>query len=148
VAECDTQVCARRKAGGEFVNTWSTQAFIDEGLQPAELGWGSHEKHWPADAARHASGCGAAIYLDRPGFGTRVRSWTPLQGPYHGFLITHAESISIADYLTLGEGDAPAYRPTVHYAYHPCDDAVLSLHEIAGRNWQPQRESRIIFRVA
>lgn len=145
VAECDTQVCARRKAVGEFVNTWSTQAFIDEGLQPAELGWGSHEKHWPADAARHASGCGAAIYLDRPGFGTRVRSWTPLQGPYHGFLITHAESISIADYLTLGEGDAPAYRPTVHYAYHPCDDAVLSLHEIAGRNWQPQRESRIIF---
>jgi homospermidine synthase len=33
----------------------------------------------------------------------------------------------------------------VHYAYHPSDDAVLSLHEIAGRNWQPQRESRIIF---
>jgi homospermidine synthase len=144
VAERDTQVCARRKARGEFVNTWSTEAFIDEGLQPAELGWGSHERNWPADAARHGYGSDAAIYLNRPGFATRVRSWTPLQGSYHGFLITHAESISIADYLTLREDGAVAYRPTVHYAYYPCDDAVLSLHEIAGRDWQPQPESRIL----
>ena len=26
----------------------------------------------------------------------------------------------------------------MHYAYHPCDDAVLSLHELAGRSWQLQ----------
>jgi len=36
------------------------------------------------------------------------------------------------------------YRPTVHYAYHPCDDAVLSLHEIAGKNWQQQNRQRIL----
>ena len=30
-------------------------------------------------------------------------------------------------------------RPTCHYAYHPCDDAVLSLHEFAGKNWRLQR---------
>jgi len=36
------------------------------------------------------------------------------------------------------------YRPTVHYAYHPCDDAVLSLHELAGRNWRLQSGKRII----
>ena len=145
VAERDTQVCAQRKAHGEFVNTWSTEAFIDEGLQPAEMGWGSHEEHWPADAKRHAFGCGAAIYLDRPGFATRVRSWTPLEGAYHGFLVTHAESISIADYLTRRDGEGRvSYRPTVHYAYYPCDDAVLSVHEIAGGNWQPQDGSRIL----
>lgn len=145
VAEHDTQTGARRKAPGEFVNTWSSEAFIDEGLQPAELGWGTHERHWPADAAHHGFGGEAAIYLDRPGMGTRVRSWTPLHGPYHGFLITHAESISIADALTLrGANGEVAYRPTVHYAYHPCDDAVLSVHELAGRNWQPQRDSRLL----
>lgn len=145
VAERDTQACVQRKAHGEFVNTWSTEAFIDEGLQPAEMGWGSHEMHWPSDAGRHADGCGAAIYLDRPGFGTRVRSWTPLEGPYHGFLVTHSESISIADYLTRRDGEGRvAYRPTVNYAYHPCDDAVLSVHEIAGDNWQPQDGSRIL----
>lgn len=75
---------------------------------------------------------------------TRVRSWTPHEGGYHGFLITHGESISIADHLTLREEGAVAYRPTVHYAYHPCDDGVLSIHEIAGRNWSPQSKWRIM----
>lgn len=144
IAERDTQLSARRKKHGEFINTWSADGFIAEGLQPAELGWGTHERHWPADAARHAFGCGAAIYLNRPGAATRVHSWTPLEGAYQGFLITHSESISIADHLTLRNNGDVLYRPTVHYAYHPCDDAVLSIHEMAGRNWQPQTDRRII----
>ncbi|MBL8832872.1 MAG: homospermidine synthase, partial [Rhodospirillales bacterium] len=37
-----------------------------------------------------------------------------------------------------------AYRPTVHYAYHPCDDAVLSLHELAGKNWIMQPAKRLM----
>jgi homospermidine synthase len=62
----------------------------------------------------------------------------------HGFLVTHAESISIADHLTLGDPANPSYRPTVHYAYHPCDDAVLSLHELAGLNWESQENKRVL----
>ena len=50
-----------------------------------------------------------------------------------GFLITHGESVSIPDYLSVSEGDTVRYRPTCHYAYHPCDDAVLSLHELQAR---------------
>ncbi|MCB2136471.1 MAG: homospermidine synthase, partial [Rhodobacteraceae bacterium] len=61
-----------------------------------------------------------------------VHSWCPTPGPQYGFLVTHNESISISDYYTVGEGAAPAYRPTCHYAYHPADDAVLSLHECFG----------------
>ncbi len=144
VAERDTQVSAVPKRVGEFVNTWSVDGFVGEGMQPAELGWGSHERHFPADGHRHDFGCGAAIYLGRPGAATRVRSWTPIEGPYHGFLITHAESISIADYLTLRDGDDVRYRPTVHYAYHPCDAAVLSVHELAGKNWHLQESQRIV----
>src|SRR3546814_6976706 len=68
-------------------------------------------------------------------------SWTPLEGPMHGFLVTHNESISMADYYSVKDGATVAYRPTVHYAYHPCDDAVLSLHEIAGKNWDMQPRS-------
>ena len=144
IAERDTQVSGQRKQRGEFVNTWSVEGFLDEGLQPAELGWGSHERHFPPDAGRHGFGSDAAIYLRRPGIATRVRSWTPLEGPYHGFLVTHAEAISIADHLTLRENGHVVYRPTVHYAYHPCDDAVLSLHEVAGKNWRAQRKHRIM----
>jgi homospermidine synthase len=144
IAERDTQVAPRPKRPGEFVNTWSIEGFVGEGAQPAELGWGSHERHFPADGARHDFGRGAAIYLNRPGAATRVRSWTPLEGPYHGFLITHGEAISIADYLTVEQEGRVAYRPTVHYAYHPCDGAVLSLHEFAGKSWRLQDQKRLI----
>jgi homospermidine synthase len=144
VAERDTQSSPYPKLRGEFINTWSIEGFVGEGAQPAELGWGSHERGLPVDGRRHEFGAGAAIYLNRPGAATRVRSWTPLEGPYHGFLITHSEAISIADYFTVRDGDQVAYRPTVHYAYHPCDGAVLSLHEFAGRNFQLQSKTRLI----
>ncbi len=144
IAERDTQAADIAKSRGEFVNTWSVDGFVSEGCQPAELGWGTHEKSWPADAKGHNFGGGAAIYLERPGASTRVRSWTPLEGAFHGFLITHSESISIADYYTHREEGAVAYRPTVHYAYHPCDDAVLSLHELAGKNWRMQPRQRLL----
>lgn len=144
IAERDTQVALPRKVPGEFVNTWSVEGFVGEGCQPSELGWGSHERQLPPDGKRHEYGCGAAIYLNRPGAATRVRTWTPLAGPLHAFLITHGESISLADYFSIGSGDHPRYRPTVHYAYHPSDDAVLSVHELAGRNWRLQDQRRII----
>ncbi|MGD9617718.1 MAG: homospermidine synthase [Alphaproteobacteria bacterium] len=148
IAERDTQVSAIPKEPGEFVNTWSIDGFFSEGSQPAELGWGTHERHFPIDGMRHDFGGQAAIYLLRPGASTRVRSWTPLEGPYLGFLITHGESISIADYLTVRDGDPGGdtvrYRPTCHYAYHPCDDAVLSLHELAGKNWRLQTRKRLM----
>jgi homospermidine synthase len=144
IAERDTQVSTVPKEPGEFVNTWSIDGFVSEGSQPAELGWGTHERHFPLDGHRHEFGSGAAIYLLRPGAVTRVRSWTPLEGPYHGFLITHGESISIADYLTVRDGDMVRHRPTCHYAYHPCDDAVLSLHEFAGKNFQLQPRKRLM----
>jgi homospermidine synthase len=41
-----------------FVNTWSVEGFISEGLQPAELGWGTHEKWMPKNAGKHKTGCG------------------------------------------------------------------------------------------
>ena len=81
IAERDTQVAEHQpKRVGEFVNTWSIDGFVGEGCQPAELGWGTHENHFPADGRAHNFGCGAAIYLERPGAGTRVRTWTPARG--------------------------------------------------------------------
>ena len=144
IAERDTQRARDPKPMGKFVNTWSVEGFVSEGLQPAELGWGTHEKELPANARRHDFGCEAAIYLLQPGAGTRVRSWTPTPRAQHGFLVTHNESISIADYLTLRENGKMVYRPTCHYAYRPCDDAVLSLHEMAGAAWTQQETWHIL----
>ncbi|MBQ1203841.1 MAG: homospermidine synthase, partial [Loktanella sp.] len=139
IAERDTQARAKPRPRDVFVNTWSVEGFIAEGFQPAELGWGTHETWFPDNGHRHGSGCQAGIWLDRPGAITRVHSWCPTPGPQFGFLVTHNEAISIADYYTVGNQAAPTFRPTCHYAYHPCDDAVLSLHEMFGAGRQQQQ---------
>jgi homospermidine synthase len=144
IAERDTQRARFPRPRGQFVNTWSVEGFVAEGLQPSELGWGTHEKSLPPGGHHHEFGCDAAIYLMRPGAGTRVRSWTPTAQAQHGWMITHNESISIADYFTLREIGEVVYRPTCHYAYHPCDDAVLSLHEMAGAQWKPQNRWHVL----
>ncbi len=144
IAERDTQISKDAKKVDEFVGTWSIDGLYSEGNQPAELGWGTHEKALPQEGLRHPNGCGAAILLNRRGCTTRVRSWTPLEGPYHGFLITHNESISLADYFTLRKDEKVVYRPTCHYAYHPCDATVLSLHEVNGKNGRLQSRIRLM----
>jgi homospermidine synthase len=144
IAERDTQVSNVPKDPGEFVNTWSVDGFVSEGSQPAELGWGAHERNFPRDGKRQDFGCGAAIFLNQPGCSTRVRTWTPKAGAFHGFLITHSEAISIADFYTVKKGEQLLYRPTVHYAYHPSDSAVLSVHEFCGRNYELQPRKRIL----
>lgn len=143
IAERDSQRSANPKPTNSFVNTWSVEGFVSEGLQPAELGWGSFEKWIPENGFQHESGCQAAIYLQQPGANTRVRTWCPTLGAQYGRLVTHNEAISIADYFTVGEGANAIYRPTCHYAYHPCNDAVLSLEEMFGRMGVKQLEQHI-----
>jgi homospermidine synthase len=145
IAERDTQAAFHPKPMDVFVNTWSVEGFLSEGMQPAELGWGTHEKWVPENGRRHSYGCDAAIYMLQPGANTRVRSWCPTPGPQYGFLVTHNESISIADYFTLRDtAGKVVFRPTSHYAYHPCNDAVLSLHEVFGRAGKIQAEHHIL----
>ena len=133
IAERDTQRTKQPKPFNTFWNTWSVEGFVSEGLQPAELGWGTHEKWIPRNARKQKKGCKAAIFLEQPGANTRVRTWCPTPGAQYGFLVTHNESISIADFFTVRDKKGKVtYRPTCHYAYHPCNDAVLSLHEMFG----------------
>jgi homospermidine synthase len=143
IAERDTQRARSPKKMGVFVNTWSVEGFLSEGMQPAELGWGTNEK-WIPENAGPLGPDKLALYLQQPGANTRVRSWCPTPGPQYGFLVTHNEAISIADYFTVREGGKAIYRPTCHYAYHPANDAVLSLHELFGRAGAIQQEHHIL----
>ena len=99
----------------------------------------------PKNAKKQKKGSKAAIYLDQPGANTRVRTWCPGLGPQYGFLVTHNEAISISDYFTVrNEGGDVTYRPTCHYAYHPCNDAMLSLHELFGNGGIPQPVQHVL----
>jgi homospermidine synthase len=148
ISERDTQFSNVPKAVDEFVNTWSIDGLYEVGTAPAEMGWGTHERRLPRNAHTPIGGPGNQIFLAQPGVRTFVHSWVPSSGPIIGMVVRHAESFTISDHLTVWEesieGHRATYRPTVHYAYMPCDNALLSLHELMMRNYQLQPKLRIM----
>lgn len=143
ISERDTQITNVPKRVNEFVNTWSIEGLIEEGVAPAELGWGTHENHLPEGAYLHQSGPKNQICLAKKGVRTWVRSWVP-SGEITGMVIRHGEAFSISDYLTVWDNSRALYRPTVHYAYCPCDAAINSLHELEMRAFTPQSRYRLL----
>ena len=145
ISERDTQITSKPKEVNEFVNTWSVAGFHEEGIAPAELGWGTHEHRMPAYAQMHTYGPGNQICLAQMGINTLVRSWVPM-GEIIGMVVRHGEAFTISDHLTVWDAERrrPLYRPTVHYAYLPTDAAMASLHELKMRNYEMQDRGRIM----
>jgi homospermidine synthase len=142
-SERDTQISDKPKQVDEFVNTWSIEGFREEGATTAELGWGTHEKELPPLACEHKSGPRNQICLARMGMNTMVVSWVP-NYCIHGMVVRHGEAFSISDRLTVWKDKKAIYRPTVHYAYNPCDAAIVSLHELRGNDYKLQSKLRIM----
>jgi len=143
ISERDTQISNKPKQVGEFVNTWSIAGFHEEGIAPAELGWGTHERRLPPGAQPHRYGPGNQICLSQCGVNTYVRSWVP-GGEIIGMVVRHGEAFTLSDYLTVWQDEMPIYRPTVHYAYLPTDSAIASLHELKMNNYELQYDHRIL----
>jgi homospermidine synthase len=144
ISERDTQVSDKPKLVDEFVNTWSVEGFYEEGIAPAELGWGTHEKLLPPHAYVHeGEGPRNQIALAQPGASTWVRSWVP-ECEITGMVIRHGEAFTMSDHLTVWDGSTAVYRPTVHYAYCPTDAAIASMRELEMRQWDLQANQRIM----
>jgi homospermidine synthase len=142
-SERDTQISDEPKRPDEFVNTWSVEGFREEGTTTAELGWGTHEKELPPFAYQHEDGPRSQICLARMGMNTYVTSWVP-NYTIVGMVVRHGEAFSITEKLSVQENGTTVYRPTVHYAYCPCDAAIASLHELRGYDYQLQPRIRIM----
>ncbi len=142
-SERDTQITDQPKQVNEFVNTWSIEGFREEGTTTAEMGWGTHEKELPAFGHEHQEGPRNQICLARMGINTWVRSWVP-HHTIHGMVVRHGEAFTISDALTVWESGRAVYRPTVHYAYCPCDAAIASLTELRGYDYELQPKLRIM----
>lgn len=142
-SERDTQISDQPKQVDEFVNTWSVEGFREEGTTTAEMGWGTHEKELPAFAFEHPEGPKNQICLARMGINTFVRSWVPNYSIV-GMVVRHGEAFTISDKLTVWKDGKAVYRPTMHYAYCPCDAAIASLHELRGYDYQLPPKVRIM----
>lgn len=142
-SEWDTQRADRAKPPDEFVSTWSPEGMWEESISPCEIGWGTHEKWIPPLASRPEHGPGNQIVLPQMGLNSWVRSWVPHQ-EIVGMIVTHGESFGLSHALTVRENDRPVYRPTVHYAYQPCNDSLVSVHELRSRNYELHPKRRIL----
>ncbi len=142
-SERDTQISSRAKKVNEFVNTWSIEGLREEGITTAEMGWGTHERELPPNAYEHTEGPRNQICLAQMGLNTWVRSWVP-NYTIRGMVIRHGEAFTISDKLTVYRDGQPIYRPTVHYAYCPCNDAIASINELRGYDYELQPNLRIM----
>jgi homospermidine synthase len=145
ISERDTQISTQPKEPNEFVNTWSVEGFYEEGIAPAELGWGTHERTLPKNGYAHTTdGPRNQICIAQPGMETWVRSTVP-SGEIHGMVIRHGEAYTMCEHLSVYDDKGNAiYRPTVHYAYCPTDAAIASVHELRWHNWEMQPKQRIM----
>jgi homospermidine synthase len=145
ISERDTQIADEPKQVDEFVNTWSVEGFYEEGIAPAEMGWGTHERSLPPGAHTYDYGPRSQICLAQCGINTQVRSWVPLGGEIVGMVVRHGEALTITEHLTVNDAEGkPVYRPTVHYAYLPTDAAIASLWEMRMNNYTMQSRWRIM----
>lgn len=141
ISERDTQITNKPKEVGEFVNTWSVEGFYEEGIAPAEMGWGNHE-YLPKDGSINPWANNQALLMGR-GCDTWVRSFVP-STPIIGMVIRHGEAYSISKWLSYFEDNKLISRPTVHYVYLPCDAALASIHEMKMNDYKHPERTRIL----
>lgn len=74
ISERDTQIIDQPKQVNEFVNTWSVDGLIEEGIAPAEFSWGTHERNIPTGLIFHKDDKGPCnlVYLEQKGMNTWV----------------------------------------------------------------------------
>ncbi len=145
IAERDTQRSKNPKPMDVFVNTWSVEGFVSEGMQPAELGWGTHEKWMPENGRTHAD----RLWCCDLSAAARRQHPRALLVPDAGRAIRlpgHPQRVDLDRGLfhRARRARTSIYRPTCHYAYHPANDAVLSLHEIFGATGKMQQKWHIL----
>lgn len=145
IAERDTQTSLIKKEANEYVNTWSVDGFMFEAHEIANFAWGTHEADLPKDLikAQYDNGSGLSVELTHSSSSVRVRSWVPTTGNFEGFVIPHHEAFTLGELFSINE-NGHRYQPTVHFSYLPCDDAVVSMNEMAARGWPEATNQRIL----
>lgn len=129
-SEIDTQRITLDRDPLTFTNTWSSIGFYEEGSDPVQIGWGSHEK-FPDNPDLGAEKDVEQVFLRKRGMNCLLRGYNPLEGEYIGMCIPHSEGASISRFLTSGD-----YRPSSYYVYKPAPCAWDSLEDVRKNNYE------------
>lgn len=143
VSERDTQLTDKPKQPGEFVNTWSCVGLYEEGLDPCQVGWGTHERKLPNNGFLPTEGPKQQVFVHERGINVKLRSAVPHE-EIVGYCIPHSEAATLPLYLTVKEGEDVIYRPSVYYVYYPTDSTVASLFELQAQGYNLQPKQRVL----
>jgi homospermidine synthase len=143
VTERDTLVSNIPRPKGTFICTWSPAGLAEEAIAPAELGWGTHET-MKDGVYRYSKGPKNQVCFSTRGWNTHIESFTPVNGNFMASCIRHEEAYSLSDYFTdHSTSGKVTYRPTVYYAYLPCDQCVASMQELQSNGYKYPSKDRI-----
>jgi len=122
-SERDTQTPLVPRSPGEFLNTWGSYSLYSEGVDPVQIGYGTHEDPNPHQIDNQ-------IITPERGAFTYAESYVPTVGIIKGMVISHGENDTINRMLTVKEENKVVYAPTNFYVYSPADVAWESMEEV------------------
>jgi homospermidine synthase len=119
-SEIDTQVVKNLVDNDVFINTWSCIGLLEEGLEPAQGGWGTHEKSLPENFDFIGKN---SFAIKTPSYLKTHKSYVPDE-EIVGVVIPHGEAVTLTKFFTL-----PDYCPTIHYVYRLCPQTRAILNK-------------------
>lgn len=151
-SERDTQISKLPRPKNTFQNTWGPYSFYSEGVDPVQLGWGTHESstYQPfikrkilVNTPKH--GEQNQIFPHVRGVDLLLKSYVPYvsngkltskKGDIIGMAISHSENDTANRYLSLYEDNQLIYRPSNYYVYAPCKSAWDSIDDVKKNKYQ------------
>jgi homospermidine synthase len=125
ISEIDTQRTNITMDDDTFYNTWSAIGFIEEGVDPIQFGYGTHEEEFIEDLNLIDN----IAYGGSRGVDIVFKSVAVLpdetESYYSGWAIPHGEANTLSKYFSTKD-----YRPSVYYVYHPSEPAIKSIHKL------------------
>lgn len=144
-SELDTQKPYEEvKQDNKFLNTWGSYPLYSEGVDPVQIGFGTHED--PIDGMIKSPVYDNQIFLKKRGIDIGLESYVPSnlfdQGQkIKGLCISHGENDTISGFLTYHE-DGKTYQTSNYYVYSPCEEAQKALEQIKKDNYELKLEPR------
>lgn len=119
----------------KLYSSWSIDSFFFEMISGATANIGTDEKiDYEAECKKIDYEKGFLefkdIAIDKMG-----KTYYP-KGKFEAFFVPHEETITIAKYLEVKEGDKVVYRPTVVFLYSPCEYATKYLENARVASYQ------------
>lgn len=120
VNDIDSQIIKEEFMNDKLLSTWCIDSFFFELLSEATQNIGTHETLNEEDKYNYIDREKGFLEYKNIARDVLCKTYHP-KGYFEGYLVPHEETITIADSLTVSNGNNIKYRPSVMFVYSPCE---------------------------